>query len=96
MSEEQKNSNFIMGVLIGSSLSLIATLIYHPRSGADTRKVLTKTAQALPQIVQDISSTLQIHTHNLSFAASKKWQKTLHRLQVAIKAGVEASKNIDE
>ena len=96
MSDEQKNSNFMMGFLIGSSISMITTLIFHPRSGANTRKLLRKTAQALPQIAEDFSSSAQIHTHNLSVSAHRKWQKTLHRLQVAIKAGVEASKNIEE
>lgn len=96
MSEEQKNSNFMMGFLIGSSVSMITTLILHPRGGAFARLILRKTSEALPQLVQDFSSTLQIHTHNLSFSTSKKWQRTLRRFQVAIKAGLEASKNLDQ
>jgi gas vesicle protein len=96
MSEEQNKSNFVLGFLIGSSVSLITTLILHPRSGANTRRVLRKTSQALPQIVQDFSSTLPIHTRHWSFVASKKWQKTLHRFQVALKAGLEASKNLEQ
>lgn len=93
MSDEQKNSNFIIGFLIGSSISAIATLIFHPRSGKENRQILRKTSQALPQIAEDFSSTLQIHTNNLFFFTNKKWQHTLHRFQVAIKAGVEASRN---
>jgi gas vesicle protein len=96
MSDEQQNSNFMIGFLIGSSLSTIVALMFHPHTGAQTRKILGKTAQALPQLAQDFSSTLQIHTHNLSLLANKKWQRTLHRLQVAIKAGVEASRNLED
>lgn len=96
MSDEQQNGNFMIGFLIGSSLSTIVTLMFHPRTATQTRKILRKTAQALPQIAQDFSSTLQIHTHNLSLLANKKWQRTLNRWQVAIKAGVEASRNFED
>ena len=92
MSDEQKNNNFIIGFLIGSSISTIATLIFHPRSGAENRRILRKTSQALPQIAEDVSSTLQIHAHNLFFFTNNKWQRTLHRFQIAIKAGIEASR----
>ncbi len=92
MSDEQQNNNFVIIFLITSSLTTIVTLIFHPRSAAATRKILCKTSQALPDMMKDLSSTLQIHTRNLSFSTAKKYQQTLQRLQVAIKAGIEASK----
>ena len=93
MSEEQKNNNFIIGFLIGSSLSMIATLIFHPRSGNQSRQILRKTSEALPQITEDVASSLQTHTSNLLFSTNKKWQRAFHRFQIAIKAGVEAARN---
>lgn len=96
MSDEQKNNNFIIGFLIGSSISTITALIFHPRSGAENRQILRKTSQALPQIAEDLSYTLQIHTNNLFRFTNKKWQRTLHRFQVAIKAGFEASRTNSE
>ena len=93
MSDEQKNSNFIIGFLIGSSISMIATLILYPRSGEKNRQVLRKTSQALPQMADDFATTLQMHTNNWLFLSQKKWHKTLRRFQLAVKAGVEASRN---
>ncbi len=91
MSDEQKNNNFVVGLVIGSSISTIATLVFHPRSGEQTRKILTKTAQALPSMAEDISSSLNTHTNKLSFLSGQKWQRTLHRFQVAVEAGKQAT-----
>jgi gas vesicle protein len=96
MSEKTQNEQFILGFLIASSISIITVLIFHPLSGKQTRKLCKKTAEAMPQIAADLSSTIQIQTRNLSFTVNKKWHKTLRRLRVAIKAGVEASKNFDQ
>lgn len=93
MSQDQKNSNFIIGIVIGSSIATVATLLFSPRNGSENRKVLKKTAQALPEMAQDLSSTLEINRHRLSESALKKWDNTLDRLKVAIIAGVEASQN---
>jgi gas vesicle protein len=93
MSEDQKNSNFILGIVIGSGIATVATLLFSPRNGSENRQVLKKTAQALPEMAQDLSATFEINRHRLSESALKKWDNTLDRLKVAIIAGVEASQN---
>ncbi|BAQ61402.1 hypothetical protein GM3708_1808 [Geminocystis sp. NIES-3708] len=93
MSQDQKNNNFIIGLVVGSGIATIATLLFSPRNGSENRKVLKKTAEALPEIAQDFSSTLQVNRHRLSTSALKKWDNTLDRLKTAIIAGVEASQN---
>ena len=92
MSDESNNNNFWLGFFLASSVTTVATIIFHPRNAVKTRKILRKTSQALPQIANDFFSTLQTHSQNISSSAAGKWQRNLHRLQVAVKAGIEASK----
>ena len=92
MSEEQNNDRFLVGFIIGSSITTIASLIFHPKSGAKTRQILAKTSEAIPDLVKDFSTTLKIHGQDLSVFSRQKWQNTIRRVQVAIDAGIQASK----
>ncbi|AFZ55354.1 MAG: YtxH domain-containing protein [Geminocystis sp.] len=96
MSQEEKNMTFIIGLLLGSSIGTIATLLLTPRTGKENRKIIAKTAQALPEMTEDISSTMQNNTLRLSSSVMTKWHNTLERLQVAIAAGIEASRLKDD
>lgn len=96
MSQEEKNNAFLLGMVVGSSIATIATLLFSPRSGQENRKIVTKTAQALPEMAQDISSNLQNNGDRLSQSALQKWDKTLNRLKKAITVGVEATQNYKE
>lgn len=93
MSQEEKNNAFLLGIVVGSSMATIATLLFSPRNGKENRKIVSKTAQALPEMAQDISSTLQVNSDRLSQSALQKWDNTLNRLKKAIAVGVEASQN---
>ena len=93
MSQEEKNNTFLLGIIVGSSMATIITLLFTPRNGQENRKIVSKTAQALPEMAQDISSTLQIKSNRLSQSALQKWDNTLNRLKKSIAAGVEASEN---
>lgn len=96
MSQEDKNNAFILGVVVGSSIATMATLFFSPRNGKENRKIVSKTAQALPEMAQDISSSLQINSDRISQSALQKWDNTLNRLKKAVSAGVEASQNYKE
>lgn len=96
MSQEEKNMTFLIGLLFGSSIATIATLLLTPRTGKENRKIIAKTAQALPEMTEDISSTMQNNTLRLSSSVTAKWHNTLERLQVAIAAGIEASRLKDD
>ena len=87
----QRSGVFISGFLIGAALGTIAGLIVAPRSGKETRKILKKSVLALPELAEDLSTTLQLHADRLSETALRNWDDTLVRLQDAIAAGLEAS-----
>jgi gas vesicle protein len=90
----KKNNNnllFIGGMIIGSTIGVLTGLLVAPRSGKETRKIVQKTAKALPEIAEDFSSTVQLNTNRLSSSARKNWGQTLTRLQKAIASGIEAS-----
>ncbi|MGL4375748.1 MAG: YtxH domain-containing protein [Microcoleaceae cyanobacterium] len=87
----QQSGVFFRGFLIGAALGTIAGLIVAPRSGKETRKILKKSALALPELAEDLSTTLHLHADRLSETALRNWDDTLVRLQDAIAAGLEAS-----
>jgi len=91
MSEEKNKTAFIGGLLLGGSIGAIASIFLAPRSGKENRQILKKTAQALPEMAEDLSSTLKINSSRLSASALDVWENTLTRLKVAIAAGLEAS-----
>jgi len=80
-----------VGIFIGSLVGTVTGLLLAPRSGRETRRILKKSADALPELVEDLATTLQLQTDNLSESAQRNWQGTLERLREAIAAGVEAS-----
>jgi len=73
------------------SLLLVAVSLLAPRTGRETRRLLKKSADALPEIAEDISSSVQIQADRLSESALKNWDGTLSRLKEAIAVGIEAS-----
>ena len=88
---ERNGGAFVGGVLIGGAVGAIAGLLFAPRSGKDTRKILKKSLEALPELAEDLSDSLQLHADQLSETARRNWEDTLQRLQEAIAAGIEAS-----
>jgi gas vesicle protein len=89
-----KKSNagaFLAGMLVGGAIGTIAGLLVAPRSGKETRRILKKSADALPEIAEDLSTSVQLQTDRLSESAIRNWNGTLTRLKEAIAAGIEAS-----
>uniref|UniRef100_B8HLI0 Gas vesicle protein n=1 Tax=Cyanothece sp. (strain PCC 7425 / ATCC 29141) TaxID=395961 RepID=B8HLI0_CYAP4 len=86
-----RSGSFIGGLLLGTALGTVTGLLLAPRSGRETRNLLRKSADALPELVEDLSTTLQLHADRLSDSAKQSWAVTLERLQVAIAEGMEAS-----
>lgn len=79
------------GLLIGVAAGAVAGLLIAPRSGRETRQFLRKSANALPELAEDLSSSVQLQADRLSESAVRNWDGTLTRLREAIAAGLEAS-----
>lgn len=89
MSDNSKGSFFIVGMVLGSLVGAATGLLVAPRSGKETRKILKKSAEALPEMAEDVSTTVQLQTERLSASAIENWHSTLNRLKEAIATGVE-------
>ena len=95
MSRQNNTGTFITGLTIGSMLGTLIGLLVAPRTGKETRKVIKKSADALPELAEDLSTSIQLQAHRLSEEALENWDDTLARLKKAIAAGLEAS-NLEE
>ena len=86
------NSGFLVGgFLLGTAVGAVAGLLLAPKSGKETRRILKKSADALPEIAEDLSTNVQVQANRLSSSAIKNWDGTLIRLRDAIATGIEAS-----
>lgn len=87
----QQSGKFLGGFALGAAVGTVVGLLIAPRSGKETRELLKKSADALPEIAEDLSSSVQIQADRLSESALRNWDETLTRLKEAIAAGLEAS-----
>ncbi|WP_310483823.1 YtxH domain-containing protein [Chamaesiphon sp. VAR_48_metabat_403] len=92
----KNRGTFVSGMFIGAAIGTVTALLVAPRQGRDTRKVLGKTIAAVPQMAEDISSSVMLQADKLSAAAGDRWHDTLERLATAISAGVVASQSARE
>ena len=91
MASNNKGGTLLVGMVIGGVIGSVAGLLLAPRSGKQTRQLLKKSADALPELAEDLATTLQLQADSLSEVTQRNWQGTLDRLKEAIAAGVEAS-----
>jgi gas vesicle protein len=86
-----RSGSFLGGLLLGAAAGTIAGILMAPRTGRETRQILKKSADALPELAEDLSSTIQLQADRLSESALRNWDSTLVRLKDAIAAGMEAT-----
>jgi gas vesicle protein len=87
-----KNRGALLGgIMIGTAIGAVAGLLTAPRRGKDTRQILKTTADALPQIAEDIADSVKWQADRLSEATLDNWYDTLDRLQAALAAGTAAT-----
>ncbi len=91
MSKNNNGGLFVVGVVLGSMVGTLTGLLLAPRSGKETRRIIKKSADALPEMAEDLSTTVQLQADRLSESAQKNWDGTLTRLKEAIAAGIEAT-----
>lgn len=86
-----RSGAFFGGVLLGAAIGTVAGILMAPRTGRETRQFLKKSADALPELAEDLSTSVQLQADRLSDSALRNWDSTLIRLREAIAAGVEAT-----
>lgn len=87
----KRSGLFIGGLLVGSAIGAVTGLLVAPRTGKETRQILKKSAEALPELAEDLSTSVQLQADRLSESALRNWDETLIRLKEAIAAGLEAT-----
>jgi gas vesicle protein len=87
----RRSGLFIGGMLLGAAVGTVAGWLSAPRAGRETRALLKKSADALPELAEDLSTSLQFQADRLSISALRQWDDTLDRLREALNAGVEAA-----
>ncbi|WP_392530632.1 YtxH domain-containing protein [Nostoc sp. C117] len=86
-----RSGTFFSGLMLGATIGALTGLLVAPRTGRETRKILQKSANAIPELAEDLSTSVQIQADRLSASALRNWDETLDRLREAIAAGVDAS-----
>ena len=87
-----RSAIFATGVLFGAAIGTVTGLIVAPRTGKETRKLIKKSADALPEIAEDLSTTAQIQSKRLAASSAKGWVRFQHHCQDAIAVGIDAAK----
>ncbi|WP_008316855.1 YtxH domain-containing protein [Leptolyngbya sp. PCC 6406] len=88
---ENKSGAFLGGLMLGTAIGAVTGLLVAPRSGRETRQFLRKSADALPELVEDLASSVQLQADRLSESTLRNWEQTLNRLRDAIAAGQVAT-----
>ena len=88
----QRSGVFLGGLLVGSAIGALTGILIAPRTGQETRRRLQESAEALPDLAQELTETLHKQADRLSDVALRNWEGTLDRLGEAIAAGLEASR----
>jgi len=91
MVKNKESGALLLGIVVGGLVGTVTGLLIAPRSGRETQRILRKSADALPELIEDVLTSLELQKTQLSESAQQNWQETLSRLQMAIAAGVEAS-----
>jgi len=87
-----KSDGLLGGMIIGAAIGAIAGVLAAPRTGRDTRRILKKSADALPELAEDLATSLQFQADRLSDSSLSNWEQTLSRLREAVVAGRAAGR----
>ncbi|NET48058.1 MAG: YtxH domain-containing protein [Merismopedia sp. SIO2A8] len=90
-SSDKATGAFIGGMLVGVAMGAIAGLLSAPQNGQTTRKRIKDSADALPDLVDDVSTTVQFYAEQLTESSLNRWDQTLLRVRNAITTGLIVS-----
>ena len=89
---DSKSGALLGGMIIGVAIGAIAGILAAPRTGRETRRILKKSADALPELAEDLATSIQFQADRLSETTLVNWDQTLERLREAAIAGRAASR----
>lgn len=89
---DNKSDGLLGGMIIGAAIGAIAGVLAAPRAGRETRRILKKSADALPELAEDLATSIQFQADRLSDTSLQNWDQTLARLREAIVAGRAAGR----
>lgn len=79
------------GMVIGIALGTAGGLLFAPRNGRETRRVLQNSLDSLPNVTEDAVDGFQVDANRLIEQTRRKLDQTLDRLREAMEAGKKAS-----
>ena len=82
----------ILGAVVGTAAGAIAGILAAPQEGKETRKILKQSAEALPELTDDVVESVQFQTQRLAQNSLNGWEQSIRRIRTAITAGLAASK----
>jgi gas vesicle protein len=85
---------FLGGFLVGSAIGTLVGLWVTPQSSKRAKRLLRKSANALPEIAEELTANVQHQADRLTESAQKTLVEALERLQTAIAVGQEASQKL--
>lgn len=89
---DNKSDALLGGMIIGAAIGAVAGVLAAPRPGRETRHILKKSADALPELAEDLATSIQFQADRLSETTLSNWELTLGRLREAVVAGQAASR----
>lgn len=91
-SSTEATGAFVGGIIVGAAVGAIAGLLAAPKKGKETRELIKESADALPELMDDVSDTLQYHAERWTEVGLNQWDRTLFRLRRAITTGLDVGK----
>jgi gas vesicle protein len=88
---KNRSGIFIGGLMLGAAIGTLAGLLVAPRTGRETRKLVKKSANAIPELAEDISTSVQIQADRFSTSTLHNWDETIDKLREAIAIGIDAT-----
>lgn len=82
------------GFLVGSAVGTLLGLSVTPRSRKQAKQLLSKSAEVLPELAEELTANVQFQSNRLSESAQKTMSEALEKLREAIAIGQEASQKL--
>jgi gas vesicle protein len=82
------------GFLVGSAVGALAGLWVTPCSRKQAKRLLSKSAEVLPEIAEGLTANVQSSRDRLTESAQKTMSEAVDRLREAIAIGQEASQKL--